>query len=111
MDCETVAQSFLERELHRADKSLSGGPHTLNARRDKGPDVLAQMVETKQEPFSVDVSQMIGIHQPFLAFGLPGFAISEQDLFAARCCLGQGIKNLQMNNGFGAGAKGDGLLP
>ena len=98
MHGEAVAQRFFERKLFWPNKRFAGGLYRFDAGRNKGAHVLAQVIERKEEPFPIDVGQMIGIHQSPFGLLLARLAVTESDLLALRRGLGQRIEYLQVEN-------------
>ena len=83
----------------------------LDAGGNEGADVLAQMAPGEEEPFAVDVGQMIGVHHAQFGLAAAGLAIGQLQLAALRGGFGQGVEVLQVQDRLGAGAEGNGLLP
>src|ERR1035437_4491560 len=67
------------------------------------------MIEREQKPLAVNVGEVIWIDEALLDALLPGFAIGQLQLPARHRGLGELIENPQVQNRFGARAKGDGL--
>src|SRR2546428_1852309 len=102
MDSKAVAQTFLYRKFLRPPKYLSGAPQMLNADRNKGADVFAQVIKSEQKPFAVDVGQMIWVDNAQFGLLLARFAVRQFQLLSRRGSFGQCIKNLQVDYRLGA---------
>src|ERR1043165_142523 len=73
---KTVAQSLFERKLLRPHKFLTRRFDRMNAGGSKRANIFAQMIEPKQEPFAIDVGEMVGIDHTVLRFLLARLPIS-----------------------------------
>ena len=77
---------------------------------DKGANILAEMIVSKEKPFAVDVGEVVGVNEAFFDLLLTGFAVAEFELLPGGGGFGQGIERSQIKDGLGAGAKGNALL-
>src|SRR5512135_1137248 len=89
LHAKTLAQPPFQRESLPAGKSLARLPNGFNARWDKRTDVFAQMVVGEEEPFAVDVSQVIGVDEALLGLALARLAVRQLQLLPRGGCLGQ----------------------
>src|SRR5947209_14479525 len=111
MDAEAVAQAFLERKSFGASELFPGEFDGLDTRGRKGANVVSQMVEGEEEPFAIDVGQVIWINHTRFGLLLAGFALGQFDMLALGGGFGELVKDFEMDDRLRAGAKGNGLFP
>src|SRR5262245_23726175 len=77
MHPETVLQEFRDGKVLGAREGGATEADRLHPGGDEGPDVPAQMVESEEEPFPVDVGQVIGIDETRLDLASAGLAVAD----------------------------------
>ena len=110
MHAETVAQPLLEGKLLRARKGLARLLDLRNARRGERADVLPPVVKGEEEPFPIDVREMIRVHHAAVRGRLARLAIGDFKLAARGGGLGERVEDPEVQHRLGGGAEGDGLL-
>ena len=110
MDAEAFAQALFERKAGDARECLAGLFDGFDAGGNKCANVLAELVEGEEIPFTVDVCQVIRVDAALFGLFLAGLAISKFDLPLGRGGFGQGVKDFQIENLLGTCAKGNRLM-
>src|ERR1700720_2140629 len=110
MDAEAVAQAFFEVELLRPRERPSRASQRLDAGRNKGADVLAQVIVSEEKPFAIDIRQVVGIDAALLGLRLARFAIGQFELMAGGRGFGQRIEHFEIQYRLGPRAKRNALL-
>ena len=80
---KTPLQAVLDGEFFRALKGVSRLLDRKDARRHEGAQVLSQMTVCEQEPFTIDVGEMVRVDDAGLAFLFSWFAVLQSELSLA----------------------------
>src|SRR5437870_64477 len=110
LHAEAVTQTLLERELLGARKRLAGLLDLFDASRDERANVFAQVIVGKEEPFAVNIGQMIGVDDALLGLFVSRLAIGQFELTARGGGFGERVEDFQVQDRLGASAERNGLV-